>query len=163
MATSLSGCHLGIYKTLQKHVKEQKKNNDNQPPEQPPQCIQQGHDVLCLIFDIMTLMLCHSYALNQWKTVWTMFIKKDPGNPDLQRLCCIMLVEADWQLMLKWHSSYGFLPKAEHAKTLTLDQGGGQKGQSSINQALQQVAEMEINHLHQHPHIILFLDHLPLL
>jgi len=47
-ATSPSGHHLGIYKTLQKHVKEQKKNNDNQPSEQPPQCIQQGCNVLYL-------------------------------------------------------------------------------------------------------------------
>jgi len=48
--------------------------------------IQQGRDILYLIFDILTLTLHHSYMLEQWKTVWTMFIKKDPGNPDLQQL-----------------------------------------------------------------------------
>jgi len=59
-----SGRHLGIYKTLQKHVKEKKRNNDDQMTKQPPLHIQQGQDVLYLIFDIMTLMLHHSYMLN---------------------------------------------------------------------------------------------------
>jgi len=39
-----------------------------------------------------------------------MFIKKELGNPDLACLHCIMIFEADWQLLLKWHSLYGFLP-----------------------------------------------------
>jgi len=69
-----------------------------------------------------------------------------------------MIFEADWQLVLKWHSSYGFLPKAEQANTLTPDQGGGRKGRSAIDQALQQVAETEIINLNQNPHIVLFLD-----
>jgi len=66
--------------------------------------------------------------LECWKTVWTMFIEKDLGNLDLNLLRCIMIFEADWQLLLKWHSSYGFLPQTEHAHTLTPDQGGGRKG-----------------------------------
>jgi len=87
-----------------------------------------------------------------------MFIEKDPGNPDLQRLRCLMLFEADWQLLLKWHSSYGFLPKAEKAKTLTINQGGGRKGRSAIDQAMLQVAEIEITKLEQNPQLLLFLD-----
>jgi len=51
--------------------------------------------------------------LERWKMVWMMFIKKELGNPDLNRLRCIMIFEADWQLLLKWHSAYGFLPKSE--------------------------------------------------
>ncbi len=75
----------------------------------------------------MSLALRHTYTLERWKTVWTLFIEKEPGNPDLNRLRCIMLFEANWQLLLKWHSSYGFLPKSEVAKTLTEAQGGGVK------------------------------------
>jgi len=37
-----------------------------------------------------------------------------------------------------------FLPKAKSAQMLTPNQGGGHKGHSAIDQALQQVAEMEI-------------------
>jgi len=43
----------------------------------------------------------------------------------------------DWQLLLKWHSSYGFLSRMEKAHTLTSDQGGGHKGQRAINLAMQ--------------------------
>jgi len=52
-------------------------------------------------------------------------------------------------LLLKWHSSYGFLPKSEIAKTLTPVQGGGCKGCSAIDQAMQQVIEMELVKLNQ--------------
>ncbi len=69
-----------------------------------------------------------------------------------------MIFEADWQLLLKWHSSYGFLPKSEAAKVLTPAQGGGRKGRSTIDQATQQVIESESVKLNQHSILNLFLD-----
>jgi len=59
---------------------------------------------------------------------------------------------------LKWHSLYGFLPKSKKAHTLTLAQGGGHKGHSAINQATQQVVEMEFIQLTQQPALDLYLD-----
>jgi len=106
----------------------------------------------------MTLALCHQHTLECWKTVWTIFIKKEIGNPDINRLHCIMIFEADWQLLLKWHLSYGFLPKAEQHHTLTPNQGGGRKGRSAIDQALLQVIDSELIHLAQCPAIHLYLD-----
>jgi len=63
--TSPSGCHLGIYKTLQKHIVKQKKKNNNANMDLPDQLgpIKQGHDILFLIFNIMTLALKHTYPL----------------------------------------------------------------------------------------------------
>jgi len=52
-----------------------------------------------------------------------------------------MIFEADWQLLLKWHSSYGFLPCTEEAGTLDYAQGGRRKGQSAIDQVTQQIVE----------------------
>jgi len=72
-----------------------------------------------------------------------MFIEKELGNPDINCLQCIMLFKADWQLLVKWHSSYGFLPVTELAGTLADLQGGGQKRWSAIDQATQQVVETE--------------------
>jgi len=63
--------------------------------------LKQGCNVLFLICDIISLAFTHTYTLNQWKTVWAIFIEKDLGNPDLNRLWCIMIFEADWQLLLK--------------------------------------------------------------
>jgi len=111
-----------------------------------------------MIFDIMSITLRHSYPLKRWRTVWTIFIKKEIGNPDIDRLRCIMIFEADWQLLLKSQSSHGFLPKTEEAGTLVHAQGGGQKGRSAIDQATQQIVETEIIHLNQEPAVDLYLD-----
>ncbi len=157
--TSPSGRHLGIYKSLGKHVIKKKKNNDT-PPDTPEETspLKQGRDVLYLMFDLMALALTHAYPLQRWRKVWTLFIEKEIGNPDLERLRCIMLFEADWQLLLKWHSSYGFLPKTEKARTLAYEQGGGRKGRSAIDQATQQIVENELVHLEQTTTIDLYLD-----
>ncbi len=69
-----------------------------------------------------------------------------------------MIFEADWQLLLKWHSAKGFLSKSEAQNTLTPVQGGGRKGRSAINQATQQVVEQELLHLNQKLALDLFLD-----
>jgi len=156
--TSPSGRHLGIYKTLRKHVMEKPKTKRGDPEPNPPARIQQGRDILFIIFDIMLIALKHAYPLERWRTVWTIFIEKELGNPDIDRLRCIMIFEADWQLLLKWHSSYGFLPRTETAGTLTYAQGGGRKGRSAIDQAVQHIVENEIVHFKQHPTLDMYLD-----
>jgi len=157
MATSPSGHHLVIYKTLQKHIVKQKKGDGNHPPA-PTGMIKQGRDILFLIFDIMSLALRHTYPLQRWRNVWTMFIEKEIGNPDINRLCCIMLFKADWQLLLKWYSSYSFLPRTEVAGTLAMSQSGSRKGRSAIDQAMQQVIETETIHLTQCTALDLYLN-----
>jgi len=157
--TSPSGRHLGIYKTLGKHVIKIDKNKEQ--TEQTTESkgpLKQGRDVLYLIFDVMALALKHAYPLLRWRQVWTIFIEKELGNPELDRLRCLMIFEADWQLLLKWHSSKGFLPKTEQAHTLAYEQGGGRKGRSAIDQATQQIVETETIHLNQTPTIDLYLD-----
>jgi len=156
---SPSGRHLGIYKTLGKHTIQTNKKNDQ--PGKTPEIngpLKHGHDVLYLIFDIMVLALKHAYPLQRWRQVWTIFIEKELGNPELDRLHCLMIFEADWQLLLKWHSSYGFLTKTEHTKTLAYEQGGGRKGRSAIDQATQQIVETETIHMNQTSTINLYLD-----
>jgi len=69
-----------------------------------------------------------------------------------------MIFEADWQLFLKYFSSYGFLPKTEAAGQLVQAQGGGRKGRSAIDQAMQQVVETETTHLNQQTTLDLYLD-----
>jgi len=163
MTMSPSGWHLGIYKALRKHVKKKEKKNTDTLPEtttDPPTelTITQGHDILYAIFDIMLLAICHEYPFQQWKTVWMLFTKKELGNLHLNQLRCIMIFEADWQLLLKWHLSYRFLPKTKTAGTLVYAQGGGHKGHSAIDQAAQQIIKTEVIHLHQNTTINLYLD-----
>jgi len=64
MTTSPSGRHLGIYKMLGKHVREKQKTpNPDQDVLQYEGTLQQGRDVLYLIFDIMSLAIKHTYPL----------------------------------------------------------------------------------------------------
>ena len=70
--TSPSGRHLGIYKSLQRHVIAK----DNKNPIPTTDAIVEGRDVLYLVFDIMTMALKHTYTLERWKKVWTIFIEK---------------------------------------------------------------------------------------
>jgi len=67
------------------------------------------------------------------------------------------LLEADWQLLLKLHSSHAFLPWTEQAGMLVMEQGGSHKGLSAIDQAMQQIVETEITHLQQNLAINLYL------
>jgi len=62
--TSPSGHHLGIYKTLGKHVIEKNKN-DSMPPTLDHGSMKQGHNVLYMIFDIMSVSLQHTYPLKR--------------------------------------------------------------------------------------------------
>ena len=107
---------------------------------------------------ILSSILCHGHlpTLNWWKAIWNLFIKKELVNPDLNKLWCFMIFKADWQLLLKWHSSYGFLPKSETVHTLTPAQGGCHKGHSTIG--MQQNIKMELIKLNQWPAIDLFLE-----
>jgi len=59
--TSPSGHHLGIYKLLQCYILS-KEETQATPSNTPPDLINQGHDVLCLIFDIMSLAHHHIYT-----------------------------------------------------------------------------------------------------
>jgi len=106
----------------------------------------------------MSIALTHTYPLKWWRQVWTIFIEKELGNPDLNWLRWIMLFKANWQLLLKWHSSYGFLPRTEQAGTLVYEAGGGRKGRSAIDQATQQIIETKLVHFSQWMTIDLYLD-----
>jgi len=61
--TSPSGRHLGIYKSLQKHVLT-KEAMEALSPTQSAAPLKQGRDVLFMIFDIMSLALLHTYTLD---------------------------------------------------------------------------------------------------
>jgi len=66
---------------------KKKKNQTKQAAEETnSNRIQQGHNVLHLIFDIMSVALAHTYTLQWWHKVWTLFIKKEIGNPDTNKL-----------------------------------------------------------------------------
>jgi len=124
-STSPSGRHLGIYKSLAKHFPPPKDLKNTTPPPEPPDPLQSGNDILKLIIMMMDLAVTHTHTYNRWKTIWTLLLEKDIGDPKIDRLCTIHLYEADYNLLLKWFSSQGFILHSKQVHHITDNQGGG--------------------------------------
>jgi len=54
------------------------------------------------------------------------------------------LYEANYNLLLKWFSSQGFIIKSEQATQITDNQGGGRPGRSTIDLALTKVLSYKV-------------------
>jgi len=87
----------------------------------------------------MDLAVKHTHTYERWKMIWTLLLEKDPGNPQIDQLQTIHLYEADYNLLLKWFSSKGFILWSERAHQITNNQGGGRAGRCAINQAITKV------------------------
>ncbi len=134
-ATSPSGRHLGIYKSL---LKDQHHEKQGEP------ITTKGIDIMREIFWLLALALKHTHTFERWKTVWNLYLEKDIGSPRLDRLRTLHIVEADYNLLLKWHSSLGFIARAETAGSLSECQSGGRAGRSAIDLACQKISLFEI-------------------
>jgi len=126
--TSPSGRHLGVYKSLLKDLPP-----SNPPPDYEPRTY--GIDIMQCIYHSLLLALQHTHAYECWKVVWNMYLEKIPGSPYINRLRTLHLFEGDYNLILKWYSSRGFLQKAEQHHRLHNSQGGGRPGCSAIDLA----------------------------
>jgi len=82
-STSPSGRHLGIYKSLAKHFPPTKDKGTDDIPVTPPDPIQSGNDILKLIIMMMELAVTHTHTFERWKTIWTLLLEKDPGDPKI--------------------------------------------------------------------------------
>ncbi len=130
--TSPSGRHLGVYKSLLKDHPPK-----DPPSNQPPQTY--GIEVMQCVFRLLQLALRHVHVYDQWKTVWNMYLEKKPGHPSIDSLHTLHLFEADYNLLLKWHLSLGFMPKSKKHDCILDSQGGGRAGRSAINLACKKV------------------------
>jgi len=93
---------------------------------------------------MMELAVTHTRTYDQWKTIWTLLLEKDSGNPQINRLCTIHLYEANYNLLLKWFSSKGFILHSEKAQRINDNQGGGHAGRSAIDLVITKVLSYEV-------------------
>jgi len=138
--TSPSGRHLGVYKSLLKDL----------PPTNPPPNIEPrtyGIDVMRYIYRLLQLAVKHTHTYERWSVVWNMYLEKLPGHPAIDQLRTLHLFEADYNLLLKWFSSLGFLPKSEKAGRLHDSQGGGRPGRSAIDLACKKLVLYDYIHI----------------
>jgi len=136
-STSPSGRHLGIYKSLLKdvHRKKDKDGNNSQSSTQSDSDKRRGVDVMTLVYQILQLAVTHTHTLQRWCTIWNLFLEKDPGQPKINRLRALHLLEADLNLLWKYYSAQGFFKTAENNDLLIDNQGGCRKGFSAIDMA----------------------------
>jgi len=108
---------------------------------------------MCYVYRLLQLALKHMHTYEHWWTIWNIFLEKDPGNPHIDKLRTLHLFEADYNLLLKWHSSKGFLPKAENAGRIHDSQGGGRLGHSAIDLACKKISLHNYIRINQIPAI----------
>jgi len=134
-ATSPSGWHLGIYKSLLN-------DSHHEKPGEP--ITTKGIDIMQDIYQLLVLAVKHTHTFQCWQTIWNMFLKKGIGNPRLDWLQTLHLIEADLNLLWKWYSSMGFIKRAEDQNNIADNQYGGHAGQCAIDLACKQIATFGI-------------------
>jgi len=129
--------HLGIYKSLLKDLPTKEEQKQKTP-------VHKGINVMHSIFALIKLAITHTHTFERWKKIWNMFIEKDPGQPRINRLQTIHLMEADYNLLLKYFAAQGFLKQSERHNRITDAQGGGRQGCSAIDLACKKVITYDI-------------------
>jgi len=77
-----------------------------------------------MIHKLLVMAVRHCHTFERWKTIWNLFLEKDIGNPQINRLCMLHIIKADYNLLLKWFGPQGVLKQAENHNQLTDNQGG---------------------------------------
>jgi len=103
-----------------------------------------GIDIMHDIFRLLELSVKHTHTYHCWRTIWNMYLEKDPGQPKIHQLHTLHLLKADLNLLWKWFSSQGFMKTSESHQILHDCQGGGRAGCSAINLACKKVATFDI-------------------
>jgi len=71
-------------------------------------------------------------------------LEKDTGNPQIDCLHTTHLYEANYNLLLKWFLSKGFIIQSKKAHWITDHQGSRHQGQCTIDLAITNVLSFEI-------------------
>jgi len=112
------------------------------PDVKPPD--RNGSDVMKMIHKLLVMAVRHCHTFKRWTTIWNLFIEKDLGNPQIDRLRTLHIIEADYNLLLKWFGPQGVLKHAESHQQITDNQGGCQKGRSAIDLACKKVCTFQL-------------------
>ena len=117
--TSLSGRHLGWYKSLVHllyHESESRLSLQNYQ-----------NQLLQLLTDLLNYAITHNYLLQKWKTIVTIMIPKDTGATKIHHIRIINLYEADYNFVLaiKWRE---LMQKMTHEPTQHQNQHGSRPG-----------------------------------
>ncbi len=148
-STSPSGLHLGLYRALAKSTasvflnpdQTDKKEDDKAAKDRHP--IKSGQDVMEIVATLLTLAIRHCHVYKRWRTIHNFCLPKD-SEPKVTRLRTIHLMEADYNLVLKWYAAKQLMHHAENNHQLPDEQGGGRRDRAAIDGALAKVLAYDI-------------------
>jgi hypothetical protein len=147
-ATSPSGKHLGIYRTLTNAYKgkydENKTEKDNQQTVNKTSNYEIATIALQIQHHLLNLTIKHQHTLKRWQIVHNVFLEKILGHPIIEKLRVIHIYEADWTLMMKYFIAYKLHGRACRDKTVQTEQAGGRPGKSASNAATNNVITSEV-------------------
>jgi hypothetical protein len=133
---------LGIYRSIV--IANNKNITCTQDKENEPNTTE-------LLFSIhlhlLNLAIRDSHSYERWQTIHKFAIEKVPGYPLLQKLRVLHLIEADWNLILKYFTGRKVLRAAVSENTVATEQAGGRPGRRSIDEVVQTLLNYETCHL----------------
>ena len=137
-STSPSGVHLGHYKSLlPMQTWEEASPEDTSITDL-------FYESLATRLNIATTL---SYSYQRWHTIITCVIEKSPGNPRLDKIRIIHLLEADANRLLGMQWNRRLSRHAEAYNALHPEQWGNRPGKSAIDTALLKTCTYHLFHL----------------
>ena len=97
------------------------------------------------IFHIMDMSITYSVVLDRWKRVTTTLLLKDTGQPKINRMRTIHIIEAELQFVSKHICVQGMMNNAEKHKLITDEQYGGRKHRQAQSAVLNKVLYSNIS------------------
>jgi len=100
--------------------------------------------VMHSIFATLQMVVKHTHTFQCWWVIWNMYLEKEVRSPKLSRSCTIHLMEAKYNLLLKWYATKGFFKHSKWLCWLVDEQGGSHQGCSTIDLACKKVIIYDI-------------------
>jgi len=142
-STSPEGNHLGLYKALLKDLPPASILEDDNPAYgqdlaslPPAEPIKYGHNMMHNLFSLLHSAVRAGNVYKWWETIHSFLICKDPGKPKLHLLRWLHLIDATYNLLLKFYMAKQFARHAENHDSHEDEQGGGRAGHAAINGAV---------------------------
>eukprot|EP00957_Ditylum_brightwellii_P146687 11166125-Ditylum_brightwellii.AAC.1 len=92
---------------------------------------------------MMTLPFCYAFTPTRWLESVDVMLEKDPGNPKLHRLCIIVIVEANMNMIMKVIWDRRLVPRVEETNYISRVQFGNRKGKTTLDALLLKIATMD--------------------
>ena len=128
-STSPSGRHLGHYKVLLcSDNNEAKYTDENMDPRDK---------IMRVYYNIVIAALNMGISIDRWQNCTTTMIKKQPGNPKINKLRVIHLYEADYNAILKIIWARKVIWHAHDNDILNNGQAGSRPGRNAIDVVVQ--------------------------